>query len=417
MYSKSPDQWHHISISGKHSLGPVTVYTTAVLFIFADCSNRKKQPIRLHSIVVILLAFFLTSVDACPIVSSRSTSASVAKPEAPPLQDSETPVTDDESACSASTDINSNITGESPNDWDQGAGSNEIQGVDSASTTPPSSVDIEPSLGASSQSETRHNANPDPGGNVRTTRLSLTIPPYKSPSIAQITPEVQRTTRDSDVQSPSATTSITVSTKIPLASPTATVPLNDPSTTLPGIRIDGVVNASFDVVLPLVGSVAYGGASPSNTSPIQSTNPITAITQVSNNFSYSTCDVGEDPPMLNVLVGLVSVVLFVQLLKTVIIWFSAWQNSKNHPGKRNLSATLPCVSGNDDESSKDIQPYTEMSSNGSNSLSRNTFGRNAWKTHKNETSPSFIPMTRIPSSTTVMSTAGLPPYHTEPSEL
>ncbi|KAJ3845408.1 hypothetical protein F5878DRAFT_206664 [Lentinula raphanica] len=346
MYSKSPNQWHHISISGKHSLGPVTVYTTAVLFIFADCSNRKKQPIRLHSIVVILLAFFLTSVDACPIVSSRSTSASVAKPEAPPSQDSETPVTDDESACSASTDINSYVTGESPNDWDQGAGSNEIQGVDSASTTPPSSVDIEPSLGASSQSETRHNANPDPGGNVRTTRLSLTIPPYKSPSIAQITPEVQRTTRDSDVQSPSATTSITVSTKIPLASPTATVPLNDPSTTLPGIRIDGVVNASFDMVLPLVdsaGSGAYGGASPLSASPMQSLNPITAntVNNISNHF-YSTCDAGEDPRMLNVLVGLVSVVLFIQLLKTVITWFNAWKSSKSYQNERlPLSTQIP----------------------------------------------------------------------------
>ncbi|KAJ3786728.1 hypothetical protein GGU10DRAFT_164421 [Lentinula aff. detonsa] len=152
------------------------------------CFNRKTQDMYLLRFVVLIP---LTSVAACPTVLRRNKSASAAGNESgtSSVQASGTSINEDEGACFLETEANSNVTGESQNDWDQSVGPNESQESGPVSTriSIANSYSGDPAS-AKSQGTTRLNTSAD-GSSTTGDSFHTTFPHPSSTSltIAQTT--------------------------------------------------------------------------------------------------------------------------------------------------------------------------------------------------------------------------------------
>ncbi|KAJ3740185.1 hypothetical protein DFH05DRAFT_1529480 [Lentinula detonsa] len=270
--------------------------------VSAICFNRKTQDMYLLRFVVLIP---LTSVAACPTVLRRNKSASAAGNESGTLsvQASGTSINEDEGACFLETEANSNVTGESQNDWDQSVGPNESQESGPVSTriSIANSYSGDPAS-AKSQGTTRLNTSAD--GSSTTGDSFHTIFPHPSSTSSTIA--------QTALHHPASAT--IVSTEMPLVTqPISSTTFDEQSSSMMTreMRVDGVINASFEFILPLAGSVEFQKSSETSpSSPIRTPISLPSILTV-NNYN-STCD--GDGDTLNVITGLVAVILAILLV-------------------------------------------------------------------------------------------------------
>ncbi|KAJ3877799.1 hypothetical protein F5051DRAFT_247302 [Lentinula edodes] len=191
----------------------------------------------LYFLIVIPLSSI--NVDACPIGPRTNMSekfASVAgKDEGSSAQTSEETINEDERAaldCAPYLERSSDVTGESPNDWDQSVGPDGTQDIDSASTI---STTVDPTDSAVNKSVSHSNTSTgiSPENTVNTISTSITSNITQT-TIVGVTTKVNRDSASSAV----------LPTDMPIVTQAKSwTTADEHSTVMPtrgGIRVDGM---------------------------------------------------------------------------------------------------------------------------------------------------------------------------------
>ncbi|GAW04155.1 hypothetical protein LENED_005929 [Lentinula edodes] len=246
------------------------------------------------------------------------------KEEGSSAQTSEGTMNEDERAaldCALYLERSPDVTGESPNDWDQSVGPDGTQDIDSASTI---NTTVDPTDSAVNKSVSHSNT------------TSSAVLPTDMPIVTQ---------------AKSWTTADEHSTVMP---------------TRGGIRVDGIINASFELILHSADAEIFRPTEdpPSSPkSPISLPSLLTVTNEAGGSVFYnSACEVDDDALMLRLLAGLVTAILVLHLVNTMKIWYNDWKKSKyRHQSDRESSSSKSIRDPYNEELAEIVQPFQKIS--------------------------------------------------------
>ncbi|KAH7879209.1 uncharacterized protein C8R40DRAFT_584232 [Lentinula edodes] len=317
----------------------------------------------LYFLIVIPLSSI--NVDACPIGPRTNTSekfASVAgKEEGSSAQTSEGTMNEDERAaldCALYLERSPDVTGESPNDWDQSVGPDGTQDIDSASTI---NTTVDPTDSAVNKSVSHSNTSTgiSPENTVNTISTSITSNITQT-TIVGVTTKLNRHSASSAV----------LPTDMPIVTQAKSwTTADEHSTVMPtrgGIRVDGIINASFELILHSADAEIFRPTEdpPSSPkSPISLPSLLTVTNEAGGSVFYnSACEVDDDALMLRLLAGLVTAILVLHLVNTMKIWYNDWKKSKyRHQSDRESSSSKSIRDPYNEELAEIVQPFQKIS--------------------------------------------------------
>ncbi|KAJ3851762.1 hypothetical protein EV368DRAFT_83199 [Lentinula lateritia] len=266
--------------------------------------------------------------------------------------------------CAPYIERRSDVTGESPNDWDQSVGPDGTQDIDSASTI---STTIDPTDSAVNKSVLHSNTSTGtrPENTVNTISTSITSNKTQT-TIVGVSTKLSRDSASSAV----------LSTDVPIVTQANSwTTADEHSTVMPtrgGIRVDGM-----QMMRSMGGTRANLGISgdaeifrptedppSSRKSPISLPSLLTVTNEAGGNvFNNSACEVDDDAPMLRLLAGLVAVILVLHLVNTMKIWYNDWKKSQyRHQSDRESSLSSTSFRNPyNEELAEIVQPFQKRS--------------------------------------------------------